>query len=178
MIYLGRDPNQHRPADVAAAATLLQSIRPYISHFEFNLIAPMANGELCLALAWSGDITAARHRAVEAATGARIVYFIPREGALMTLDMMAIPADAPHPHNAEIWMNYLMRPEVTAAISNYIRYPNGNAASLPLIDPALRGDPSIYPDAATRGRLVTSSAPTLEYSRLVTRAWTRFRTGR
>jgi putrescine transport system substrate-binding protein len=177
IIYLGRDPNQRRPEDVAAASALLQSIRPYITHFEFNLIAPMANGELCVALAWSGDITAARHRALEAATGARIAYFIPREGALMTLDMMGIPADAPHPRNAEIWMNYLMRPEVSAAISNYIKYPNGNAASSPLIDTALSSDPGVYPDAATRARLVTNSAVTLEYSRLVTRAWTRFRTG-
>jgi putrescine transport system substrate-binding protein len=177
IIYLGRDPNRRDPADLAAASVLLQRIRPYISRFEFAPIAPLANGELCLALAWSGDVTAARHRAAEAATGARIAYFIPSEGALMTLDMMGIPADAPHPHNAEIWMNYLMRPEVTAAISNYIKYPNGNAASLPFMDATLTSDPGVYPDAATRVRLVTNSAVTLEYSRLVTRAWTRFRTG-
>ncbi len=177
IIYLGQDPNRHRPEDIAAAAALLQKIRPYISHFEFNLIAPMANGELCLALAWSGDVTAARHRAVEAATHSRIAYFIPQEGAMMTLDMMGIPADAPHPHNAALWMNYLLRPEVTAAISNYIKYPNGNAASLPLIDTALTNDPNVYPDTATRARLVTNAAVPLEYSRLVTRAWQRFRTG-
>jgi len=122
-------------------------------------------------------VEAARNRAKEASTGANIAYLVPREGALMTLDMMGIPMDAPHPKNAEIWMNYLLRPDVIAKITNDIRYPNGNAASLPLIDPAIRDDPSVYPDAATRARLVTHTAASLEYSRLVTREWTRFRTG-
>jgi len=96
----------------------------------------------------------------------------------MTLDMMAIPADAPHPHNAELWMNYLLRPQVTAAITNFIRYPNGNAASLPFVEASIRNDPGVYPDAMTRARLVTNSEVSLEYSRLVSREWTRFRTGR
>ena len=95
----------------------------------------------------------------------------------MSVDMMGIPADAPHPHNAEIWLNYLLRPDVIAEISNYIKYPNGNAASLPLIDPSVQNDPAVYPDAETRTRLVTSSPGPLNYSRLVTHAWTRFRTG-
>jgi putrescine transport system substrate-binding protein len=119
----------------------------------------------------------ARNRAIEASRGVQIAYFVPREGALLTVDMMAIPADAPHPRNAEAWMNYLLRPEVIAAISNYIKYPNGNRASLPYLDASIKADPSIYPDAATRARLLTNSAVSLDYSRLVTREWTRFRTG-
>jgi putrescine transport system substrate-binding protein len=91
--------------------------------------------------------------------------------------MMAIPADAPHPRNAQIWINYLMRPDVIAAITNYIKYPNGNLASLPLVTDAVKNDESIYPNAATRARLHTNKAVPLEYSRLVTREWTRFRTG-
>ena len=114
---------------------------------------------------------------MENSTGAHIAYLIPREGALTTIDMVAIPADAPHPRNAEIWLNYLLRPDVIAGISNYIKYPNGNAASLRLIDAAVRSDPAVYPDAATRARLVTSAPVPLNYSRLVARAWTRFRTG-
>lgn len=177
IIYLGRDPNRRDVRDVAAASDTLRKIRPYVTRIDPDLVPALANGELCLALAWSGDVQMAGHRAREASKSVNIGYFIPREGALMTIDMMTIPADAPHPHNAEIWMNYLMQPRVMAAITNYIRYPNGNSASLPFVDPAIRQDPAVYPDAATRARLVTHSAASLEYSRLVTREWTRFRTG-
>jgi putrescine transport system substrate-binding protein len=177
IIFLGHDPNRRDPRDVAAASEILRKIRPFVNRIEPDLIPSLASGEICLALAWSGDVEAARNRAREASTGANVVYLVPREGALMTLDMIGIPADAPHPKNAQIWMNYLLRPEVIAKITNYVKYPNGNAASLPLVDPAMRGEPSVYPDAATRARLVTHTAAPLEYSRLVTREWTRFRTG-
>ena len=149
IIYLGKDPNRHDLADVAAASQLLLKIRPYVRYISADLIGPMANGSVCLALAWSGDVESARNRARENSTTTRIDYFVPREGALMTLDMMGIPADAPHPRNALAWMNYLLRPEVTAAITNAIHYPNGNAASLALVNAQIRGDPSVYPDAAS-----------------------------
>jgi putrescine transport system substrate-binding protein len=178
VIYLGRDPNRRDPADVAAASAVLQKIRPFIRYIDpAQHIGDLANGDICLALGWSGDVELARSRAKEASTGANIAYLVPREGALITVDMMGIPADAPHPHNAAIWMNYLMRPEVIAAISNYIRYPNGYSGSLPFILPAMKSDESIYPDTATRARLFTNTAVPPEYSRLVTREWTRFRTG-
>ncbi len=177
IIFLGHDPNRRDPKDVAAASEVLRSIRPFVNRIDPDLIPPLTSGELCLALTWSGDVEAARNRAKEASTGANIAYLVPREGALMTLDMMGIPADAPHPRNAEIWMNYLLRPDVIAKITNFIKYPNGNAAAFPLVDLAIRDDASVYPDAATRARLVTHTAASLEYSRLVTREWTRFRTG-
>jgi putrescine transport system substrate-binding protein len=177
IIFLGHDPNRRDPQDVAAASELLRRIRPFVNRIDPDLIPPLTGGEICLALTWSGDVETARNRAKAAATGANVAYLVPREGALMTLDMMGIPADAPHPKNAQIWMNYLLRPEVIAKITNYIKYPNGNAASLPLVDPAILGDPSVYPDAAIRARLMTHTAASLEYSRLVTREWTRFRTG-
>jgi len=177
LIYLGRDPNRHQAEDVAAAGELLRRVRPYVRKIDPYPIADLASGSICLYLAWSGDVAAARSRALENGTGARIAYLLPREGSWMTIDMMAIPADAPHPHNAEAWLNYLLRPQVIAAISNYIKYPNGNAASLAFVDAALRADPSVYPDAATRARLLTNTGVPLEYSRLVTREWTRFRTG-
>jgi len=102
---------------------------------------------------------------------------VPREGALVTVDTMGIPADAPHPHNAQIWLNYLMRPDVTASITNAIHFPNGSSAALPLVNPGIKNDPVIYPTAATRERLAPVTAMSAEYARLLTREWTRFRTG-
>jgi putrescine transport system substrate-binding protein len=177
IIYLRRDPNRRDSQDVLAAEEVLRQIRPFVRNIDPAPVAPLATGDVCLELAWSGDVEAARNRAVEASTGARIAYVIPREGALTTIDMVAMPADAPHPRNGEIWMNYLLRPDVIASISNYIRYPNGVSASLPLLDASVRNDPAVYPDAETRARLVNNSEMSLNYSRLITRAWRRFRTG-
>jgi putrescine transport system substrate-binding protein len=178
MIYLGRDPNRLDPADVAAASEALLKIRPFVRYIDpAQYISDMANNSICLALGWSGDVEQARSRANDARTGANLAYFVPREGAVMTVDMMAIPADAPHPRNAEIWMNYLMRPEVMAGITNYIHYPNGYTGSLPFVKASIKNDEAIYPNAATRARLISPKTVPLEYSRLVTREWTRFRTG-
>ena len=177
MIYMGRDPNQLDPLDVAAASQLLMAIRPFVRNIDPAPIADLANGNTCLLLGWSGDVETAQSRATESRTGAHIAYFIPKEGALMTLDMMAIPADAPHPHNAEIWMNFLMRPDVMAAITNAIHYPNGYTASSPLVDASIKSDAAVYPDESTRARLIVPEVRPLEYTRLITREWTRFRTG-
>ena len=177
MIYLGRDPNRLDPRDVADASEALLKIRPFVRNIDPAPVADIANNSICLSLGWSGDIEAARSRANEAKTGANIAYFVPREGSIITVDMLAIPADAPHPHNAEIWMNYLMRPDVMAAITNYIHYPNGYPASLPLVQASVKNDEAIYPDRATLVRLISPKTVPLDYSRLVTREWTRFRTG-
>lgn len=178
MLFLGRDPNRFDPADVTAASEVLQKIRPYIRYIDpAQYIPDLANNSICLALAWSGDIEQAKSRAGEAKTGVSIAYLVPREGAIMTVDMMAIPADAPHPHNAQKWMNYLMRPEVMASITNYTHYPNGYSASLPLVQESIKNDEAVYPSKETRARLISAKAVPLDYSRLVTREWTRFRTG-
>jgi putrescine transport system substrate-binding protein len=177
MIYLGRDPNRLDPRDVADASAALLKIRPFVRNIDPAPIADVANESVCLCLGWSGDMEAARNRANEAKTGANIAYFVPREGSVITVDMLAIPADAPHPHNAEIWMNYLMRPDVMAAITNYIRYPNGYSVSLTLVQPSVKNDEAIYPDQATLARLISPKTLPLDYSRLLTREWTRFRTG-
>jgi putrescine transport system substrate-binding protein len=102
---------------------------------------------------------------------------VPREGAVAGLDMLAIPADAPHPDNAHKWLNYLMRPEVIADISNVLKYSNGNRASLPFVQEAIKNDPAIYPDAKTRASLSIETMQPPELKRLMTRLWTRFRTG-
>ena len=177
MIYLGRDPNRLDPADVAAASEALLKIRPYVRYIDpAQHIPDLANNSICLALAWSGDVEQARSRAEESKTGAHLAYLAPLEGSVITVDMMAIPADAPHPRNAELWMNYLMRPDVMSGITNYIRFPNGYSGSLPQVSAALKSDPAVYPDPAARARSVSPKAVPLEYSRLITREWTRFRT--
>jgi putrescine transport system substrate-binding protein len=177
MIYLGRDPNRLDPRDVADASEALLKIRPFVRNIDPAPIADVANNSICLSLGWSGDMGTARSRANEANTGANIAYFVPREGSVITVDMLAIPSDAPHPHNAEKWMNYLMRPDVMAAITNYIHYPNAYTASLPLVQASVKNNEAIYPDKATLARLISPKTVPLDYSRLVTREWTRFRAG-
>ena len=178
LIYLGKDPSSRDPADLNAAADALMKIRPFVRSIDsVATIGDLANGNVCLILAWSGDVTQAHYRAIEASNGVKIRYFVPREGGLIGADMMSIPVDAPHPQNAEKWMNYLMLPEVMANITNATKYPNGNLASLPFVQATLKSDPAIYPGADIRAKLHVMPEMTPEQTRLVTRLWTRFRTG-
>jgi putrescine transport system substrate-binding protein len=178
LIYLGKDPNSRDPADLNTAAETLMKIRPFVRSIDsVGIIGDLGNGGLCLILGWSGDVMLARSRALESSNGVKIRYFVPREGGLIGADMMSIPADAPHPRNAHLWMNYLMRPDVMAGITNAVKYPNGNRASLAFVQDAIKNDPEVYPDAETRAKLHTLPAMTPETTRLVTRLWTRFRTG-
>lgn len=178
MIYLGKDPNSRDPADWNAAADTLMQIRPFVRSIDsLGIVGDLANGSLCLILGWSGDVTQARYRAAEASNGVKIRYFVPREGGLIGADMMSVPADAPHPQNAAKWMNYLMRPQVMAGITNAVTYPNGNRASLPFVRKSIRDDPAIYPGREIRAKLHVLPSMTPEQSRLITRLWTRFRTG-
>jgi putrescine transport system substrate-binding protein len=155
----------------------VMAIRPSIRYFHSSqYINDLANGELCLVMGWSGDVFIARDRAAEAANGQEIAYYIPREGALMWFDTMAIPKGAPHVGNAYRFMDYILRPEVIAAISDYVSYANGNAASTAKMDPAITGDRAIYPDATTHQNLFPNVVNTPEYDRLTTRAWTRIKT--
>jgi putrescine transport system substrate-binding protein len=178
IIFLGHDPNRQDVADLTAASEVLRKVRPFIRYIDpAQHTSDLANGNICLSLAWSGDIGQARGRASEAKTGMNIAYLVPREGSIILVDTIAIPADAPHPHNAHVWLNYLMRPDVSAGITNAIKYPNGNLASLPLVQTSIKEDETIYPNQTTRARLIPIKAVSPEYSRLLTREWTRFRTG-
>ena len=178
LIYLGRDANSRDERDIALASQTLRKIRPYVRYIDSQqYISDLANGSVCVSLGWSGDILQARARAREAANGVQIAYLVPIEGAMLTVDAMGIPADAPHPRNAQLFLNYLMQPEVIAGVTNFVKYPNGNLASLPFIEDRIKNDRSIYPDGQTRARLLTHRAEPLAYSRLVSREWTRFRTG-
>ncbi len=179
LIYLGRDPNSEKPEDLKAAAEVLMAVRPYIKYFHSSqYINDLANGEVCVSLGWSGDILQARDRAAEAKKGVDVAYMVPKEGAIMWFDMMAIPADAKHTRNAHLWINNAMEPAVIAAVSNTVNYANGNSASLPLVSDTVKNDPGIYPDEAMRAKLHAHLAESQDYSRDANRVWTRVRTGK
>ena len=164
--------------DLAVVEETLMKIRPYVRYFHSSsYINDLAAGEICLALGWSGDVLQARDRGAAAAKPVKVAYTIPREGALNYFDMLAIPADAPHPANAHAFLNHLMEPEVIAKVTNKVRFANGNAASLPFVDESIRNDPSIYPSAEVRVRLHPDLAETQAFSRDLNRSWTRIRTG-
>ncbi|MFC6488018.1 polyamine ABC transporter substrate-binding protein [Nitratireductor sp. GCM10026969] len=176
--HLGLDPDSRDPEDLEKAEELWLSVRPYIRKFHSSeYINALANGDICLAVGWSGDVFQARDRAAEAGQGVEIAYSIPKEGAQMWFDQMAIPADAPHPEEAHEFINYIMRPEVIAKASNYVYYANGNEASQELLDPEVVEDPAVYPDAESLEKLYTTTPYDPRTQRLVTRLWTRVVTG-
>jgi len=178
LTYLGRDPLSRDPVDLDRAVAALQAIRPYIRKFHSSeYINDLANGDLCLSWGYSGDVIQARNRAQDAKNGIEIAYTIPKEGAMIWIDMMAIPADAPHPQNALRFIDFILRPEVAAAISNAVGYANPNKAATGLVDASVAGDPSIYPPPEVRARLFFDRPVTAQYERLRTRAWTRIKTG-
>jgi putrescine transport system substrate-binding protein len=179
LAYLGKDPNSQSEADLKAAEELLLKIRPYIRMIHSsNYIDALANGELCIAVGWSGDVLQARDRAAEAGQGNVIKYTIPKEGTIIWFDMYAVPADAKHPDNAHAFINFMMRPDIAAANSNFVNYANGNAASVSLINEAVRNDPGIFPSAEVKAKLFPDLAETPEFTRLLNRSWTRFTTGK
>jgi putrescine transport system substrate-binding protein len=178
LLFLGKDPNSQSADDLQAAEQVLMSIRPYIRYVHSSrYIDDLANGEICLALGWSGDVKQAHDRAREAGNGVELAYSIPREGAIKNLDMLAIPADAPHPHNAEAFIDYLLRPDVAAQNTNFLKYANGDLPSNPQLNPVVRDDPGIYPPADVGAKLVPERSKSPEFLRLLTRMWTRFKTG-
>jgi len=178
LAYLGLDPTSSEPADLEKAAALMTSIRPFIRYFHSSqYISDLANGEICVAVGYSGDVFIAADRAVEANTGVEIAYSVPKEGALQWFDLMAIPADAPHPEAAHAFINFIMDPQITADITNYVWYANANAASMPLVDTEISGDPAIFPPAEVTAKLFPSVVHDARTSRLMTRLWTTIRTG-
>ena len=176
--YLGLNPDSREQADIDKGAELLKSIRPHVQKFHSSeYINALANGDICLAVGYSGDVLQARDRAEEAGAGVEIAYSIPKEGALMWFDQMAIPADAPHPDAAHAFINYMLKPEVAAKASNYVYYANGNLPSQELLNADVREDPAIYPDQATVANLYTKLPYDAATQRLITRAWTEITTG-
>lgn len=176
--YLGIDPNTHDSADLEKAEALLMTIRPHIQKFHSSeYINGLANGDICLAVGWSGDMLQARDRAAEADNGVEIAYSIPKEGALMWFDQMAIPTDAPHGDNAHAFLDYMMRPEVIAKASNYVYYANGNKDSQPLLEEDVLKDPAIYPSEEALQKLYIKLAYPPKVQRVATRVWTKVKSG-
>ena len=179
LLYLGKDPNSQSEADLKLAEDALVRIRPYIRTITSSqYIDALANGDICVAVGYSGDMLQARDRAAEAGKPVQIKYSIPKEGALMWFDTLAIPADAQHPDNAHRFIDYLMRPEVAAKNSDFVNYANANLKATALVNEALRNDPGIYPTPEVKARLQPNLSKSAEFTRLLNRSWTRFTTGR
>jgi putrescine transport system substrate-binding protein len=176
--YLGKDPNSQNPDDLVQAEAVLLKIRPYIRNINSSeYIEALANGDLCLAVGYNGDVMQARDRAREANKGVEIKYAVPKEGSILWFDMLAIPKDAPDPDSAYAFMNYIMTPQVVADISNFKRYANANAAAQPLVSEPVRDDPGIYPPPELRQKLAVQLADSADQTRAITRVWQKFKTG-
>ena len=178
LLYLGKDPNSHDKADLKAAEELLVAMRPNVQKFHSSeYINALANGDICVSVGWSGDVFQARDRAAEAGNGVEVNYLIPEEGAQMWFDQLAIPADAKNVEGAHKFIDFLMRPEVIAKASNYVFYANGNKASKALLEKDLLEDPAVYPDEATTSKLFVHMPYPPKVQRVVTRAWTKVKSG-
>jgi putrescine transport system substrate-binding protein len=176
--YIGEDPDSHDPEMIAKAADVFVKIRPYIQKFHSSeYINALANGDICVAVGWSGDILQARDRAAEAKNGVEIAYHAAKEGAQMWFDQMAIPVDAPNAEGAHKFLNFIMDAQNMAAASNYVYYANGNKASQEFLVEDVSGDPAIYPDEATLENLFTTTPYPPKVQRVVTRSWTKVKSG-
>jgi putrescine transport system substrate-binding protein len=176
--YLGKDPNSKDPKDYAAATDLLMKVRPYVRKFHSSAyIDALANGDICVAIGYSGDVLQAKSRAQEAKSQVRLAYALPKEGSQVWFDLFTIPADAPNPAAAYSFLNFMLRPDVIARASNYTKYANANAAATRLVDPAVRDDPAAYPPPELARRLFVTTTKDQALLREVNRQWTRILTG-
>src|SRR4051812_36898082 len=179
LAYLGLNPDSKRNDDLTKAGDALFRIRGNVQKFHSSeYINALANGDICMAVGYSGDMVQAKNRAAEAKNGVEIAYVIPREGALMWFDNFAIPADAKNVAEAHAFIDFMMRPEVAAANTNFVSYASGNLAAKKFVAPEILNNPGVYPDEATFRRLFTNTAYDEKTQRIVTRLWTRVKTGR
>lgn len=180
--YLGKDPNSRTPADYdldSEGVELLKSVRPYVSQFHSSqYISALANGDACVAIGWSGDVIQAQDRAIEADNGINIKYSIPKEGTQIWFDMLAIPKDANNKDAAHQFINFLLRPDVIADISNYVAYANPNVDAMDLQDEDIRNNQGIYPPADVKKKLFAQKVRGMRIERLMVRLWTDIKTGR
>ncbi len=176
--FLKKDPFSKSPGDYKEAGDLLKSVRPYVTLFSSSgYINDLASGSICMALGWNGDINIARKRAIEANKGVDVVAFVPNTGGILFFDMMAIPVDADHKNNAHAFINYIMRPEVHAGLTNKVNYANPNKESRKFINPEVSKNPSVFPSSAEMAVMVAPKALTNDVRRLATRTYTGFKTG-
>jgi putrescine transport system substrate-binding protein len=176
--FMGLDPNTQNSADLAKAEAKLLAVRPYVRYFHSSkYIGDLANGNICVAVGFSGDILQAGDRAEEAGKGIEIAYSIPKEGANLWFDMMAIPADASNPKEAHAFINYLLEPAVIAGVSDYVGYANPNTKAGELMDQDVRNDESVYPPQDVLDKLYISAELPVKVQRLMTRSWTKVKSG-
>lgn len=178
LVYLGLDPNSNKKADYVKAGEVLDKVRPFVTYFHSSrYITDLANGDICVAFGYSGDVFQAAARAEEADNGQVISYSIPKEGANLWFDMLAIPADASNVKNAHAFINYILHPEVIAPITDYVAYANPNTAAEPLVDKEILNDPAIYPTAEVLERLYVADVRPMKAQRAMTRVWTKVKSG-
>jgi len=178
LAYLGLKPNSKDEADLQKAGDLLAAVTPYVQKFNSSeYINALANGDICIAVGYSGDILQARNRAEEAKNNVKVGYSIPKEGALIWFDSFAIPADAPHKEDALAFINFMLDPKIAARNSDYVAYASGSKDAQPLINKDIIEDPSIYPKAETFAKLFTTTPNDPKVQRIVTRLWTKIKSG-
>ena len=178
LAYMGKDPTSQNPEDITAAVDMLMKVRPYIRKFDSaGYLNDLPNGDLCIAMSWSGDYATATNRAQEAGIKINLAYTIPKEGTNIWFDAMMVPNDAPHPRNAMLFINFMERPEVAAANTNFTYYATANMAAMKFVNKDILDDPAIYPDAKIMANGYPNVARDVDVQRVVTREWTRFKTG-
>ncbi|NVM77343.1 putrescine transport system substrate-binding protein [Duganella sp. SG902] len=178
LMYIGKPAYSKTAADYAEAGKVLQAIRPYVTLFSSSgYINDMANGAVCVAMGWSGDINIARQRAIDAKNGNVIEALVPKTSAALMFDTMAIPADAPHPNNAHLWINYILRPEVHASLTNKVFYANPNAASLKFVKKDIANNKTVFLSEEDKKRMTPPEAVPADIRRNITRIYTKFKTG-
>ena len=178
MAYLGIPGASVELDDYEKAVEKIKTVAPYVTYFHSSKsLSDLANGDICVAIGWSGDMMMARDRAIEAKNGQKIQYVIPKEGAAMWFDMLGIPKDAPHKDAAHKMLNYLMEPKVIADVTNYVTYSNPNPASTQYVNPKIANDKGIYPSADTMDNLFVFKELPRKVKRYITREWTRLKTG-
>ena len=176
--YLGKNPSSNNPADYAGVAPLLKSIRPYVTLFSSSgYINDLASGSICVALGWSGDINIARQRAIDGKTGQKIEALLPKTGGLLFFDVTVIPVDAPHPGNAHKFINYIMRPEVHASLTNKVFYANPNKESKKFVKPEVAANPTVFLPESELKKMSEPGALNNDTRRTMTRLYTSFKTG-
>lgn len=176
--YLGRDPYSKNWADYQAAYAMLKKVRPDIKRFNSGgQIEDLASGQVCVALGWAGDFNLARKRSIENKLAQNIVALLPKTGGLMFMDTMAIPADAPHPNNAHLFINYIMRPQVHASLTNALSFANPNKAATAFVDETIKRNATIFLAPSDVAKLIPPGTVDNGTRRVMTRFFTRFKTG-
>jgi putrescine transport system substrate-binding protein len=178
MHYLGKNPYSNDPADHKAAGAMLAKVRPHIRLFSSTMIDDLAGGKACVALGWAGDMNIAKARAIENKNGNDIQVLLPENGGLIFMDNLAIPKDAKHPNNAAAFINYFLKPEVSASLTNELSYPTANKASLANVTPEVAADKTVFVDADNMKKMVSPASFTNEARESMSNVYTQFKKGK